>query len=208
MKIAGKRSDTDWTTRLNELATDSSPAKWLSVYDDFFHERIRTRYLDPIKAIEGIPEDIGKSFAIVALVCTLLEFIQGCRDGLNFKADANDAEPNVYGLNTTIKGKTLFNRCIGLEPFKSALGEHRKTFYRDVRCGLLHEARTCGGWVIKPRSPDGKKLVENVGDKHRLYRDRLVSVLEEHLSQYRTDLSNDPGLQTNFKLKWEHLCKK
>ena len=89
---------------------------------------------------------------------------------------------------------------------KSLLGASAATFYADVRCGLLHEARTCGGWKVWTDGP-ANVLVEVQGAETILYRDQLESVLNRYLADYRSRLVKEERLQTNFVIKWNHLSK-
>lgn len=103
----------------------------------------------------------------------------------------------------------MFKDLLKQEPFKTAFSNihanDAKTFYDMVRCGLLHEARTCGHWVIRTRGPKGI-LVEKKGGEIRLYRNQLIPLLNLHLKGYRAALSCKPDLQENFKTKFDHLC--
>jgi len=207
MRIAGTLTDVSWCARKKELLIDSSPAMWEKTFDEFLHQRIQTRYLDPIKAIDKINKDRGEGFSVVALFCTLFEFLEGCECGLNFDKAAKPGEAHKYGLNKgVIKGSQLFNDFLNREPFKTLLGTHISTFYSDVRCGLLHEARPCGRWQVRTSGPAGV-LVQAYGKDIILYRDQLEPALDKYLAGYRARLSVDAKLQENFMTKWDHLSK-
>lgn len=210
MRIAGKFTDKHWEKRKEALAKDNSPRQWKQVYEDFFYTRIETRYLEPIGAIARIPGEHGKGFAMVALMCTLFEFIEGCRLGLRYESAAKKTDNGYYGRNTKMTGRLLFIGFLDREPFKAAFGKIPKadfdTFYADVRCGLLHEARTCGLWTIRAKGPKGV-LAEKDGNEIRLYRNELLRLLKRHLRGYRDKLClNEGDLQKNFKWKFDHLC--
>lgn len=208
MNIAGIRSDADWKTREAELLKAGTPELWGKTFDEFLIERVRTRYLEPMRAIAKIGTDEGEGFAIVALFCTLIEFLEGCEQGMNFDKKAKPGEPNKYGLDPNgITGRKLFSDFLKREPLKSLLGTSSPTFYADVRCGLLHEARTCGGWKVRTCGPENV-LVEVQGADTILYRDQLESVLNRYFADYRARLVSEKGLQDNFIIKWNHLSQR
>jgi hypothetical protein len=44
-----------------------------------------SRYLNPIAPISSHDEQVGERFAIVALFCTLMEFLESCEQGLSLR---------------------------------------------------------------------------------------------------------------------------
>jgi hypothetical protein len=80
------------------------------------------------------------------------------------------------------------------------------SFYQDVRCGLLHEARTKGGWYIST-APSSGVLISQKGGKITLFRDRLIPALETYFLDYRSRLLVNLGTQEAFIRKFDHLCQ-
>ncbi|MEH0292485.1 hypothetical protein V6R98_09780 [Agrobacterium sp. CCNWLW71] len=77
-----------------------------------------------------------------------------------------------------------------------------KIFYRDIRCGLVHEAQTKDGWVVKggtSRYP----LVDF--DRKVVNRDAMGDAIDDYLANYRRSLKADPVLQDAFVRKFDNL---
>jgi len=98
-RIAGRKKCTDWEKFIQK---EKNEAFWQTAYDDYFLERLKTRYLTPITAIENISNSIaetketeeekgerngegnGEGFSIMAILCTLVEFLEATRQGKKF----------------------------------------------------------------------------------------------------------------------------
>jgi hypothetical protein len=206
MKIAGKTSDSEWKSLKGRLSSNPTPRLWVSAFRRFYRARINTRYLDPIKSINKHDRYLGEGFAVVAVFCTLVEYLESCEQGHNFRAikKGQVLSPNEYSqfqasnyFRSFLRNRTPFNVLV-----PSALVD---SFYCDVRCGLLHEARTRGGWVISAK-PSSGKLVTQTGATITLFRNELIPALEKYLADYRTRLLTDRNTQAAFIRKWDHLC--
>lgn len=86
-------------------------------------------------------------------------------------------------------------------------------FYNDVRCGLMHEARTKNNWYINTNKAHEQKskifLVKEKDGKIRIYRTVLHHLLVEHLVLYLAELSagnaNGAILRRFFARKLDHI---
>lgn len=212
MWVAGTNTDKDWFALQAQLESKPTTALWEAAYEKFYKLRIETRYLKPMAAIKAIDADEGEGFAIAALFCTLIEFLETCEQGHNFKSNADPALTATKFEYRSRQGRGYFESFLrDREPFKTRfpsalIGE----FYTHVRCGLLHEAKTEGGWVVVTL-PSGGALVSEVGGKKRLFRDELKPALEEYFENYRKRLIADPApllhseTQKAFIRKFAHL---
>jgi hypothetical protein len=97
----------------------------------FFRERFRERYLDP--ALAACPKS---GFSLMALNCLMIEALVSFRRGW----------PNTRNLS-----KTAFCFFFDREDEFSAFRGYAHDFYVHVRCGILHQAETTGGWLIHLR---------------------------------------------------------
>ena len=79
-------------------------------------------------------------------------------------------------------------------------------FYVNVRCGLLHEARTKGSWLIHAVDPTGQNLVVN-SKKKIIYRDNFQDALLRFVIDYGTRLQTDLVYQEAFIRKFDSLIK-
>ncbi len=80
-----------------------------------------------------------------------------------------------------------------------------RDFYIDVRCGLLHEARTKNNWIIKGHSAKGL-LFEEEGHEIILYRDDFYLALKEFIANYRQELVDSVERKAAFIRKFDRLC--
>ena len=202
--IAGPNSADDWTVLKQKLLAVPPLESWGTAHEQFYMMRIKTRYLDPMDAIEKSPVLKGEGFAIVALLCSLIEFLEACECGLNYQR----AAPTKYEYSDSKalfqhfwRRRVSFNRGM---PDDLVL-----SFYEDVRCALFHEARTKGGWrilmsadqtngVIAERLPSGTIA---------LYRNTLRHAFKQYFADYKERLARKRGKQDAFIRKFDALCQ-
>jgi hypothetical protein len=96
---------------------------------NFVFTRLSERYLDPL---ENSTKKNG--FSLMANSCLLIETYESFREGWDYTEVAN--------WKTF---KSFFYREIGFKDFKHVAYD----FYSCVRCGILHQGETKGGWKIK-----------------------------------------------------------
>jgi hypothetical protein len=179
----------------------------------FLDARYRERFFEPIKTLKKAPgNESGYGFAVMALCCLMIETIESYREGLpSTSADDMKALQGV-SANTTGGDYTLrppFQNCSGavFENFfkcqkhqKFFSGVSGKQFFEDVRCGLLHQAQTKGGWLISRR---GKYL--DVSPTPSINRDEFSERLEECFEDYLKELEADQNWNSDI---WKAVRKK
>jgi len=187
MRISPRFTSSDWK-RLTFTAEDD----WrLAV--DIFTDRIRERFLDPIARIEKCAY---AGFAVVALDCLLIEMLQQFREGVN-RTPAG-------------KSKEFFvNFLTGF-----GFGEHFDTrkaelFYRQIRCGILHQAEMRGSSKILVG--DSMPLVKYSDDNKGLlvnrirFHQQLLETFEHYIAEL---LSGDSDqLRARFRTKMSSICR-
>jgi hypothetical protein len=220
-KIAGNRTDKDWLEIRGKLIAPGSDSVWLVAFEDFFYQRLVTRYLEPIRLLHKHGGNNGVGFSIVSIQCTLIEFLQTTRDGTNFEqgsgkiySASNDGSIEI-GKKYDGSSKEIFTRFLKDQaPFKEIFGQNdlADLFFKNVRCGLLHEARTCGKWRITA-APHRLKIVDTDGEGATkwLQRDRLQEALEAYIFRYKVDLlanefNDSEGLKAAFIAKFDALA--
>ena len=115
------------------------------------------RYICPAEQIQHNSSIIGEGFSIMAILCTLIEALETFYDGLCYKYD-KPRKNYEYGNGKS--EKMFVNFLSKREPFKQVFNEPlAKEFYKNIRCPLLHEAATRGGWVIRI---DTDSLIKNI----------------------------------------------
>jgi len=166
--------------------------------------RIKTRYLDPMDAIEKDPVLQGEGFAIVALPCSLIEFLEACESGLNYQR----AAPTRYEYSDS---KALFQHFWRRRvPFNRWMPDDLVlSFYEDVRCAHLHEARTKGGWRILMSADEANGVIAErlAGGAIALYRNTLRHAFKQYFADYGERLARKRGKQCAFIRKFDALCQ-
>lgn len=203
VKIAGFKTDADWLV-LGALLKRSPQDRslWVRAFDEFHYARINTRYLQPIESIERHDTQTGEGFAIAALFCSLVEFLETTERGLKYKF--SNPDPAQYEYKDS--GQKFKDFIGNREPFKSLIPSRLATsFYEDVRCGLVHEAQTKGTWVLSTAASNGA-LIDDSGPHRRLFRQALIPALRAYLDDYKTRLQTTPITQEAFIRKWAFLC--
>lgn len=205
MKISGKYSHTDWFALKAKIQSAPTSSLWNSAYTNFYRKRITTRYLNQIKSINNTQNREG--FAIVTMFCALIEFLESCERGDNFRLTKKGdppQQPNEYNqyeaseyFKNFLKNRELFKTLVPTALIGS--------FYADVRCALLHEARTKGTWLISSKQSKGDLIKQNQ-DSILLYRKQLFPSLKTYFDDYRARLITEQTTQEAFIRKFDYLC--
>ncbi len=201
-RIAGTKTVADWKRTKLLLENGNNKSNWDNAYNDFLLKRLHTRYFAPIKAIEDMKSSVGEGFAIVTLHCSLIEFLAALVKGENFQdKKKSELAEHEYGRS---ESKNLFCEFLtSHNPFSCMFTEEQaKDFYGNVRCGLLHEAQTRGGWKIQVCST-ASVAVDARGKI--VYRNKLQPAFDQFLEWYKCELAKDPKLQKAFIRKFDGL---
>ncbi len=104
--------------------------------------RFTERYLAPTLA----KRNIRHGFTSMAVACLMVEALESFQQGW---VDTRDRSKDAF--------RFFFNAHNQFSPFRS----RAERFYYDVRCGILHQAETRGGWKIRRKGPllDGERTV-------------------------------------------------
>ena len=206
MKIAGTHTVADWITLNANLEPGKGPDNWKQAYEDFFKQRLEKRYFKPIRLLIEQGGKEGEGFAIVALQCSLIEFLASSLEGSSYKNCPTKADRAKSGRHEYYDCNDLFIRFLSSAiPFKDHFSVRQAgKFYKYVRCALLHEARTKGGWKIRA---GGNSYTPIDVKKKIVYRDNLQSAFEEFVRWYGENLPNCHKLQEAFIRKFDSLCQ-
>lgn len=99
----------------------------------FVVERFEERYFRPV---EDSPSKHG--FTSMAISCLAIETLESFYQG---RPDTRNVSAQMF--------RDFFRRDTSLKVF----GGGGDWFYRDIRCGLLHQAEARGGWRIRRSGP-------------------------------------------------------
>jgi hypothetical protein len=200
--IAGSKTCGDWRAFRASLVPGGDRAQWESAFEDYFRARIHLRYLEPIRVLQENDTLRGEGFSIVAIHCTLIEFLESTIQGINYRYARTDADLDPFEYR--LSGPVFCNFLSKREPFAKVFnGSLAQDFYSNVRCGLLHEARTKNGWLIRAKSPTG--TIVDAG-KRILFRDDFHDALLRFIDGYKASLISEPVFQEAFLRKFDSLC--
>lgn len=209
VRIAGDKTVGDWFELRPRLLLGANSGVWQEAFDGFFKGRLESRYFEPIKALQKLPTN-GVGFSIVAIQCSLIEFLHATRKGLKYVV--RNPDPNKFEYS---RSKEMFVEFLtSTDPFDkifSCKGKHHafschckaEDFYEGVRCGLLHEARTKKGWKIQVQA-GAPPCIDF--DKRIVYRDQLQDFFRLYVDAYGAELASDRTLQEAFIRKFDDMC--
>jgi hypothetical protein len=164
----------------------------------FVSERFSERYILPVKGdpCDSYSDSEGKSgFTMMAIGCLMVEALESFYQGL----------PNTRGK----KGADIFNSFFARYNEFSALQGHGAIFYDNIRCGILHQAETKGGWLIRRDQPSLVDTNAKIIDANI-----FLSNLEACLDHYCNELTNtdwNGSTWINFRTKMDaiiHNCQR
>jgi hypothetical protein len=201
--VAGWKTTADWHAAKSLLVIGCDPIAWQKAFQEFFRTRLELRYLTPIKILQSHGTFQGEGFSIAAIQCSLIEFLESTVQGLKYRYERDPAKlgPHEYSSSSKIFAGFLTTRKPFAAEFTHQLAED---FYSCVRCGLLHEARTKGGWRIHAKHPSGQ--IVDAGRK-LLYRDGFQNALLQFVEEFGADLESNTDFQRAFVRKFDDLCQ-
>lgn len=199
MIIAGTKTDEDWRAFKPNLI-DGDATVWRSAFNEFFMPRLNLRYLEPINILQKNDTYLGEGFSILTIQCSLIEFLESTARGENYQVRGKPLNQYEYSSSRDIFVDFLSKR----QPFSKTFdATSAQDFYLNVRCGLLHEARTKGGWKIKAALPND--VVADVQNRI-VYRNNFQKALVSYIEDYGVTIETNETLQKAFIRKFDNLC--
>jgi hypothetical protein len=177
---------------------DPNSADWSEAVE-ILKSRIRERFIEPIDYL--IASEASRpatqrrfGFTILAVDCLLVETLGAFIDGLE----------STEGKSKATFCKFLTTRRKFAECFRTdALAEE---FYKDFRCGILHQAEVGGNskvWSVGPLlQVDSGKIIVNRTEFH----ERLNAEFQSYLDELR-DPKNST-LRENFRKKMDFISRR
>lgn len=160
---------------------------------EFIFNRFHSRYLKPFEFDNNdYKKKYKNGFSIMANCCLLIEVLESFRNGWE---------------TTDGKGKSPFESFFLREEKFEKLREDAKDFYKDVRCGILHQAETKNGWKItrKLEAP-----LFNKNTKKELNATKFMKNIKEAIGNYSTALEKeewDSELWDNLRRKMRSIIR-
>jgi len=175
--------------------------------NELFEDRVTTRFIEPIEWILEKNKNQGEGFAIVALQCILIEFLAALYHGKIYTTSKNFIQPFEYNSSRNLFCNFLMKHA----PFSSYFKEKRSAdgFYDNIRCGLLHEAKTKQTSIIKKSSQNNLILdfIENDKTNFIIYRENFYDAIKTYMKLYKQYLMASKDLKINFIRKIDDLCE-
>jgi hypothetical protein len=151
----------------------------------FIKERFEERYIRPL---EGIGKQEKHGFCIMAISCLMIEALQSFRRGWK-KTSAKGMGESAFC--------SFFDECDRFKEFRG----YGPEFYKNVRCGILHQAETTGGWRIRRNLP-----VLFDAQKKQIDATKFHKQLQAYLYDYCTEIES-AELQSRLWTKCERKLK-
>lgn len=187
-----------WITVKQNLSEDSDFGIE-EVYSIYF-ERIDNRYFKPIELLKKHDDSTdGYGFSMVAILFTLIEFLQSTLDGKFDKQSYKNEFAEKYailvreGLIGYYEGKSgdefvkflkeLNPRFKEIPNYKCHFDSVAKEFYKCVRCPILHDACTRNNWIIREKSGDNSIFDISNKDEKILYRNDFYDIIKEKIKK-------------------------
>jgi len=154
----------------------------------FYKDRMRERYIAPIEALD---KDDKNGFSIMALACLMIE----------------SHVSHMKGWKTSSgRSETAFCYFFDKTPDFDSFRGYFSDFYDHVRCGILHQGETTGGWTISRKKTVA--LFEK-GDL-RVNATKFHKAVGEAIESYSSQLEKldlESQAWTNFREKIKSVLK-
>ncbi len=156
---------------------------------DFIFQRLHSRYLKPFLYDDAkFVKEYKNGFSIMANCCLLIETLQSFKNGWG-----DSDRKSGQAFKQFFKSELNFAAFIGRE----------QAFYEHIRCGILHQGETTGGWTV---NRSGTNLFDDeslVVDSVRFAKELTIS-----LKNYSDNLKTaewDSELWDNFRTKMRRI---
>lgn len=165
-------------TKYRELEKEKDKTKIV----DFIRERFTERYITPLR---GDPK-LKHGFCTMAICCLMIEALESFRQGWE---DTNRQSEKAFCK--------FFDKNSNLQIFHGFAGD----FYKNVRCGILHQAETTNGWRIHRHKDDP---IFDPSTK-TINATKFHDEIERCLEKYCNDLTDSEWYKSDV---WKNLRKK
>ncbi len=148
---------------------------------EFLVNRFEERYFRPMDAATNAKH----GFLLLSLSCMVIETLEAFYRGMK---------------DTRGRSKDLFRRFFNRHASFNVFIEEGDWFYEDIRCGLLHQGETRGGWKIHRRG-----VLLNRDDRV-INASLFVKRLREALAKQAEEMQRSDECWRHFLEKMEGVC--
>ncbi len=188
---------------------------------DILDSRLKNKFFAPVEFMLAKKAHKGEGFAILTVQCTLIEMFAAFRVGKIY--NYNKTAPYEYNQSKKMFISLLHTAPIFQDHFYTLnlkgnpitnTPYNAEGFYSEVRCGLMHEARTKGNWRINtaPKITDVKNerhFIRATNGNLHIYRTvlhyRLLAYLDSYKAELRQVSPNGIDLRKKFARKMDNL---
>jgi hypothetical protein len=168
---------------------DSSNTKEIA---EFLYERHFRRYIKPFTYdSKDYRSKYKNGFSMMASYCLLIETIEGFYRGW----------PKSRSELAFLK---FFTRDKHFSEF--SIDDIPTQFYKNVRCGILHQGETTGGWLISREDKDPLLNKNNKTINATKFGEKLLESLEDHKNELKQSEWNSE-LWNHTKERMKSLIK-
>lgn len=159
--------------------------KDVEVIIGFISQRFSERYIEPMR----VDPSKKNGFTIMAISCLMIEALESIYQGW---ADTN--------------GKSQLAFCNFFERNKNFnfIKGYDEDFYKNVRCGILHQGETTKGWHIRRDGNIFNSETKTINAK--LFHDQVAVALVNYCKILEAD-DWDSEVWKNFRKKLDAICK-
>lgn len=197
---------------------------WQEIINSF-KLRVENFYFKPIKKIKE-PNDLqGEGFTILTIQCALIEMFASFKFGKIFNHyKKRTGNPNFeYKKSTDCFIPFLHSESIFQDHFFSINTAGQPVldqpftameFYDKVRCGLMHEARTKGEWIVNAKRKyignETTFIIRNISNNtisvdRTILNKQLETYFQQYLHQLTLATAEGNNLRRLFARKLDHL---
>src|SRR5438046_2501747 len=148
-------------------------------------ERLVARYLDPVDA-QGAPRS---GFAMMAVTCLMIEALESFRQGWP---------------DTGRRSREAFRRFFDRSGRFPEVRAHVAVFYEHIRCGILHQAESTGGWRVLRTGSMFDAVAKTVNAA------KFIKALRRELNDYSSALANSEWedlIARHARTKLDAICR-
>lgn len=146
----------------------------------FFVQRFDERYFLPIE------NSLNKhGFAVLAVACLAIETLESFYQG---RPDTKNASTQMF--------RDFFARDTALK----VLAGGNDWFYKDIRCGILHQSESRGGWRVLRSGPLLNAQAKTINAT------AILRALRWDVRRYAQKIQTDEQLWKNFCKKMGAVC--
>ncbi len=158
---------------------------------NFIYNRLFSRYIGPYSFDScEYQKKFKNGFSMMANLCLLIETLQSFKNG--------------WG-DSDRRSKMAFNQFFYNNAHFEELNKSADLIYKNVRCGILHQGETTGGWKV---TREGGSLYDNC--TNTLNAVIFAERIEKSLSDYRECLNDsdwDSEVWDNFRTKMRKVIQ-